>query len=92
MVDLCQALEEAEVDESLSEVVATMRVLKSANGDGGNSLGPTLSACVEFKGSPVEALLDTRSPVTIVSSWDSCFRPWPNISRRNRALQSGQRQ
>ena len=67
MVDLRRALQEAEVDESLSEVVATMRVLKSANGDEGNSLGPTLSACVEFEGIPVKALLDTRSPVTIVS-------------------------
>ena len=67
VVDLHRALQEAEVDESLSEVVATMRVLKSANGDEGNSLGPTLSACVEFEGIPVEALLDTESPVTIVS-------------------------
>ncbi len=60
VVDLRRALQEAEVDESLYEVVATMRVLKSANGDEGNSLGPTLLASVE-------ALLDTGSPVTIVS-------------------------
>ena len=66
VVDLRRALQEAEVDESLSEVVATMRVLKSANGDEGNRLGPTLSAWVEFEGIPVEALLDTGSPVTIV--------------------------
>ena len=39
-VDLRRALQEAEVDESLFEVVATMRVLMSANGDEGNSLGP----------------------------------------------------
>ena len=67
VVDLHRALQEAEVDESLSEVVATMRVLKSANGDEGNSLGSTPSVCVEFEGIPVEALLDTGSPVTIVS-------------------------
>ena len=67
VVDLRRALQEAEVDESLYEVVATMRVLKSANGDEGNSLGPTLLASVEFEESPVEALLDTGSPVTIVS-------------------------
>ena len=67
VVDLRRALQEVEVDESLSEVVATMKVLKSANEDEGNSLGPTLSACVEFEGIPVEALLDTGSPVTIVS-------------------------
>ena len=67
VVDFRRALQEVEVDESLSEVVATMRVLKSANGDEGNSLGPTLSACVVFEGIPVEALLDTGSPVTIVS-------------------------
>ena len=66
MADLNRALQEAEVDESLCEVVATIRVLKSTNGDEGNRLGLTLSACVEFEGSPVEALLDTGSPVTIV--------------------------
>ena len=56
----------AEVDESLCKVVATMRILKSTNGDEGNSLGLTLSACVEFKGRLIEALLDTRSAVPIV--------------------------
>ena len=66
-MELRHALQEAEVDESLSDVVATMRVLKSVNGEEGNSLGPTLSAHVEFEGSPVKALLDTGSPVTIVS-------------------------
>ena len=80
MVDLRRALQEAEVDESLSKVVATMRVFKSANGDEENSLGPTLSACVEFEGSLVKAMLDTRSPAAIVPLWDSCFRPWPNRS------------
>ena len=39
-VDLRRALQEVEVDEPLFEIVATMRVLKSANGDEGNSLGP----------------------------------------------------
>ena len=66
-MELRHALQEAEVDESLSDVVATMRVLKSVNGEEGNSLGPTLSAHVEFEESPVKALLDTGSPVTIVS-------------------------
>ena len=67
VVDVRWALQEAEVDESLSEVVATMRVLKSANGDKGNSLGPSLSACVEFEGISVKALLDIGSAVTIMS-------------------------
>ena len=44
VMELRRALQEAEVDESLSEAVATMRVLKSANGEDGTSLGPTLSA------------------------------------------------
>ena len=66
-MELQRALQEAEVDESLPEAVATMRVLKSANGEDGTSLRPTLSAEVEFEGSPVKALLDTGSPVTIVS-------------------------
>ena len=67
VMELRRALQEAEVDESLSEAVATMRVLKSAKGEDGTSLGPTLTADVEFEGSPVQALLDTGSPVTIVS-------------------------
>ena len=67
VLELRRALQEAEFDESMSDAVATMRVLKSANGDKRNSLGPTLSAHVEFEGSPVKALLDTGSPVTIVS-------------------------
>ena len=66
VVELQRALQEVEVDESLSETVATMRVLKSANGVDGTSLGPTLSAEVEFEGSPIKALLDTGSSVTTV--------------------------
>ena len=67
VLELHRVPQEAEVDESLSDVVVTMQVLKSVNGEEGNSLGPTLSAHVEFEGSPVKALLDTGAPVTIVS-------------------------
>ena len=59
VMELWRALQEAEV--------ATVRVLKSANGKDGTSLGPTLPAEVELKGNPIKASLDARSPVTIVS-------------------------
>ncbi len=64
---LRQALQEAEVDESLSEAVTTMRVLKTGGGKTDPPLGPTLTADVRFEGAPVRALIDTGSPVTIVS-------------------------
>ena len=67
VAELGRALQEAEVDESLSEVVATMRVLKTGEREDESTLGPTLATEVLFEGVPVRALLDTGSPVTIVS-------------------------
>lgn len=67
MAELRRTLQEAEVEESLSEAMATMRVLKPARKEMGSDLGPTLSVKVEFEGSPVNALLDIGSPVSIVS-------------------------
>ena len=67
VAELRRALQEAEVDESVSEVVATMRVLKTREREDESTLGPTLATEVLFEGVPVCALLDTGSPVTIVS-------------------------
>ena len=67
VAELRRALQEAEVEESLSEVVATMRVLKTGESKNEATLGPTLATEVLFEGTPVRALLDTGSPVTIVS-------------------------
>ena len=63
---LRRQLQEAEVEESMTEVVATMHVLHTGE-ENRTFLGPTLTTEVEFEGSPVRALLDTGSPVTIVS-------------------------
>ena len=46
--------------------MATMRVLQTDSKETGSDLGPTLSVEVDFEGSPVNALLDTGSPVSIV--------------------------
>ena len=43
VVELQRTLQEAEVDESLSEEVATMRVLKLANGEDAPVLGKAVS-------------------------------------------------
>ena len=65
--ELRRALQEAKVEESLTYVVATMRALKSRTEENDSHLGPTLNVEVNFEGTPVQALLDTGSPVTIVS-------------------------
>ena len=65
--ELRRQLREAEVEEALSVVTATMHGITSPEGQEGVSLGPTVMAEVEFEGTRVRALLDTGSPVTIVS-------------------------
>ena len=59
-------MQKAELEESLSQVVATMHVLTGKDRDG-SSLGPTPTVEVLFEGFPTRALLDTGSPVTVVS-------------------------
>ena len=66
VMELHRALQEAELEESLSQVAATMHVLTGKDRDG-SSLGPTPTVEVLFEGVPTRALLDTGSPVTIVS-------------------------
>ena len=64
---LRQELQEAELEESLAEAMTTMRVLTAGEEQRDTELGPTLTTTVLVEGVPVTALLDTGSPVTIVS-------------------------
>ena len=64
MTELRRALEEAELDGSLSEVAATLHVLKTGESESRSPLGPTLTAEVLFEGLPVRAILDTGSSWT----------------------------
>ena len=59
IAELRRQLQEAEVEETMAEVVAMMHVLQS--GEQQNRVPR------KFEGRPVQALLDTGSPVTIVS-------------------------
>ena len=70
VAELRHALQEAELEEALEEMSATLRIVKTTpdhEKEKKRLLGPTLSAVVKFEGTEVQALLDTGSPVTIVS-------------------------
>ena len=67
IAELRRQLQETEVEETMAEVVAMMHVLQPGEQQNRVPLGPTLTAEVKFEGRPVQALLDTGSPVTIVS-------------------------
>ena len=54
-----------DIGDALKKVMATMHSISSK--ESGVELGPVPSALVEFEGEQVQALLDTGSPVTIVS-------------------------
>ena len=55
------------VQEALEQVTATMCFISSKVSRNTLELGPVPSAKVKLEGEPIEALLDTGSPVTIVS-------------------------
>lgn len=65
--ELRHQLQEAEVEEALTAVKATLHGIRSPEASEGSTLGPTIVGEVEFEGVPVKALLDTGSPVTIAS-------------------------
>lgn len=67
VAELRRKLREAEVEEALTEVVATLHGVSPKEVDHNVCLGPTITALVTFEGTPVRASLDTGSPVTIVS-------------------------
>ena len=62
-----QWVKEAELEEALAGVKATMHGITYGAAAPGTALGPTLTARVQLEGKETEALLDTGSPVSIVS-------------------------
>ena len=60
----CITKQKGKSEEAMGRVITTMRVLKS---QGKSYIGPTLTVGVEIEGTMVDALVDTGSPVTIVS-------------------------
>ena len=67
VADLKRQLQTAELQEALLSKTATINGLWSAEKNRDPSLGPTISAKVVLEGRPTKALVDTGSPVTIVS-------------------------
>lgn len=67
VLELRHQLQVAEVEEALSEVKTTLHGIRPPESMEGAVLGPTITAEVELEGEPVKALIDTGSPVTIVS-------------------------
>ena len=57
----------AELNQALSDIVTTMHTITSQEDKSGVELGPTLTSKVQLEGCPVDALLDTGSPASIVS-------------------------
>ena len=81
IAELRRQLQEAEVEETMAEVVAMMHVLQPGEQENRVPLGPTLTAEMKFEGRPVQALLDTGSPVTIVSLeflLQTLAKQWPS--------------
>ena len=69
VANLRKELQAAELEEAMTERSTTMHVLESqGSADGsGPTLGPMIFVDVILEGQPVKALVDTGSPVTIVS-------------------------
>ena len=59
--------QEVELNDALTKVTATMHGIVSEGSERNAQLGPIPTAKVKLEGSETEALLDTGSPVTIVS-------------------------
>ena len=72
--DLRAALREAELEEALEKVTPLSTTMYGVETDvvGSSILEPMILVNVSFEGMPVEAMLDTGSPVTIVSLDFSC--------------------
>ena len=64
---LRQQLQEAEVEETLERAKGTMHGISSPDAKDNPHLGPIIYSEVQLEGIPVQALLDTGSPATIVS-------------------------
>lgn len=86
VAELRRNLREAEVEEALTKVVATLHGVSPKEVDHIVCLGPTITTLVTLEGTPVRALLDTGTPVTIVSLGFALgamanSEPWPNPYR-----------
>ena len=64
---LRKELQSAELQQALATKTATMHVLKPKGEAQGPVLGPAVSVELLLEGQPVNALVDTGSPITIVS-------------------------
>jgi hypothetical protein len=64
---LRQELHEAKAEQAAGDTVTTMRVLQAQGKPDKVPLGPILTAWINFEGTDTKALIDTGSPVTIVS-------------------------
>ena len=58
---------DADIGENINKVIVTMHGVTSTDVLGDVKLGLVLTSTVKVEGEPVEALLDTGSPVTIIS-------------------------
>ena len=67
LAELQRRLQDVEVQEALLEVTTMMHGITPGDSVDSVKLGVTPTAAVELEGEPVDALLDTGSPVTIVS-------------------------
>ena len=85
ITELCEALRKAEIDESLKQSSTMINVLSSIEGNK-NEVGPTLTAEVEVEGKTVKALLDTGSPVTILSV-DLLFNHWAQHKKAEQTVE-----
>ena len=65
--ELRQKLKEAKVRETISDVCVTLHGLETGTNSEGVKLGPIPKAQIILEGEAMTALLDTGSPVTIVS-------------------------
>ena len=67
VTELRQKLHEAELAASVNSTAAVIRNVTESNQTPASKLGPTITTEVEVNGISTEALVDTGSPVTIIS-------------------------
>ena len=88
IVELREALKQAEIEESLKDASTMINVLSPAKGNKNDNitLGPTLTSEVAIEGKTVKALLDTGSPVTILSL-DHLFNHWAQQKKAGQTVE-----
>ena len=91
MTELRRQLEEVELKEALAKRTATMHGIQSKDTSRNVQLGPIPTADVELEGSQTKALLDTGSPVTIVS-YNSSWKRLPNSDPTAKVQMTGEQQ